>query len=48
MIFDGPQLRASPIAEGIAALSLARHEPNTVYVLVTDALQYNRETFDLE
>lgn len=47
-IFDGPQLRASPIAEGISAISLSRREPNTVYVVATDALQCTRPTFDFE
>lgn len=48
VIFDGPQLRSSPIAEGISAIALSRREPNTVLVVISDALQCTRETFDFE
>ena len=48
VIFDGPQLRSSPIAEGLAAIALSRHDANTVLVVISDALQCTRETFDFE
>jgi len=47
-IFSTDPLRSSPIAEGISALALSRHEHDAIYVISTDGLQCTRETFDFE
>jgi hypothetical protein len=47
-IFSTDPLRASPIAEGISAIALSHHGPDSVYVISTDELQVTRETFDFE
>lgn len=47
-IFSTAPLRSSPIAEGISALALSRHDQDAIYVISTDGLQCTRETFDFE
>jgi hypothetical protein len=47
-VFSTDPLRSSPIAEGISALALSRHEHDAIYVISTDGLQCTRETFDFE
>lgn len=48
VIFDGQPLRSSPIAEGISAIALSRRGPDQVLVLIGDALQSTRDTFEFE
>ena len=47
-IFSTDPLRSSPIAAGISALALSRHEHDAIYVISTDGLECTRETFDFE
>jgi hypothetical protein len=48
VIFGTPALRSSPIAEGLSAIALSRREPNVLIVVISDALQCTRDTFDFE
>lgn len=47
-IFSTDPLRSSPIAAGISAIALSRHEHDAIYVISTDGLECTRETFDFE
>jgi len=48
VIFDAQPLRSSPIAAGITTILLSRRDPNQVLVVIGDALESTRETFDFE